>query len=487
MESKTNDSQTTGKTTGQSVSSLSGNDRLIQEIQDTEAQLKAEQNKPPVKNKVGLGMLTLLGAFACIAVSFALVDFFIVAYLSGLLAMGFIGVSVWCMTREHFGPQLREQNITALQKKLDSLYHIDDESIRFYHECTTEALFDQDMTEVLSIIGQKYGYNDLNSAQAHYQKGEREIQKKKLIDAYKQNKTWQDQAAELHAKEQTKAREESSKKDLVGKNKYMVELKKWVDAIEKQLNNAEAMRKYSAASADYRPITRDWAVAGGIGSALGGAGLGVMTALNVQQENEKERERAAKKHASAITQAQVANDIECQAKAEQAKASKYLSAMEKVLIDAQYVNAKFQLLDISRPRISLTPGKNLSVQFTVKRLRKPTILSKPAVFDGVLKLSVYDKANKVVSTGYYIANGYGEYNYQNAGFHAQEERVTVTCPIDSDVDVSQLRCEVTPEALWFIEASDEIFRVDSKTITKACESYLSVCGRQAMDFCRTIV
>lgn len=470
--------KSTNINTNSSSNKNSEND-LIKEIYNIEEQIQKAQDEPSKKNNIVLSVISIIGCFGCLFACFIVMDYALgVSFVLIFIGIALLCISIWSGTRELFGNKSKQQAIQILQKQLDDLLVVDKQSVKFYIDCSEMIKNGDKITEVLSVIGQKYGYSNLSSAQAYYKKGEQEIKKQEVVDKYKKEQAKKDKLAETHKKEQSDASEESSKRYKTGKEKYLVELRKWIGLIESQKKVAENMRTISSCNANYRARTSDWAIAGGIGSALGGAGLGVASAIDTQVKNEREKEKAREKHALSRTQSSIAFDIEYEAKAEEKKALKYLQAMEEVLIDEQNINVKFKLLECSNICISLTKGNNLCVKFKLKCLAQPMILSKPAIFDGVLKLSIYSNENKIVSTGYYVANGYGNYNYQNAGFK-MEENIKVICPIDSSVNLDDLRCEITPEALWFIEENKSVFRVNNSTISEAYESYKKTYNEQA--------
>lgn len=462
---------------------------LIKEIYNIEEKINKAQNELSKKKDISLrhNYSTLMNEWKS-NIFLRPIYFIVIVFIDSFLTFHYYMDVYWAFILESLmlifailrtiWNKSKPKRLKKLQTQLDDLLFIDEKSINFYRECSKMIKNGETITEVLSIIGQKYGYSDLTSAQAYYKKGEQEIEKQKIVNEYKNEKAKKDKLAETHRKEQADASEESSRRYKTGKEKYLVELRKWIGLIESQKVVAENMRTLSSCNANYRARTSDWAIAGGIGSALGGAGLGAASAINAQVKNEQEKENAQRRRALSSTQIKIACDIESKANVEAGKAQKYLKIMDEVLIDEQNVNEKFKLLECSNICISLTEGNNLCVKFKLKSLAQPMILSKPAIFDGVLKFSIYNKENKLVSTGYYIANGYGNYNYQNAGFKMEDD-IKVICPIDSSVNLEDLRCEITPEALWFIEKSISVFKVYNSTITEAYESYKKTYREQA--------
>ena len=132
-------------------------------------------------------------------------------------------------------------------------------------------------------------------------------------------------------------------------------------------------------------------------------------------------------------------------------------------------------LSFSNITLSPTKGQNLHITANVKTLiPDPQILSNPAILDGVLKFNIYDKNENLVSYGYYVAPGYGKFNYKDAGFK-KVNTIKIDCKLNSPVNVSELRCEITAESLWFIEKNDFIFSMsnaDTAKSIKAIKDYL---------------
>lgn len=473
MENSTNNAET------KSSFNQSDYDALAKKAHNIELQIKIAQYEAPKKiaSLNLIASIAIIGGLICfITCLFVMINSVVagLVLLSCSIILVIISFSLFALVSK------TEKKIANLQKQLDGLLFVDMQSIKFYRECSKMVTEGNKITDVLPIIGQKYGYSSLSSAQTFYKKGEQEIEKQKIIKAYKNEKANKDKQSELHIKEQTKAREESDKKNKVGKEKYLVELRKWIDLIESQKQVAKNMHTLSSCNAQYKAKTKNWGIAGGVGSALGGVGVGMAAAMNTQVKNEQEKIIEKEKHELARTQSNIAYDLEYGATTEENKAFKYLQAMEETLIDEQNINVKFKLLEFSNISISLSKGNNLLVKFKLKCLAQPTILSKPAIFDGTLKLSIYNKENEIVSTGYYVANGYGKYNYRSAGFKMEDE-IAIICPINSKVVINELRCEITPESLWFIEKNKRIFNVNNTTITNGYESLQQTYRNKAMD------
>ena len=163
---------------------------LAKRIYDIEERIQKEQNKPPKKNKTFLSIISMIGAFGCIIASFLVMDYasdlpFVLLLAGGAL----LGVSIWSGGRENRASKSKQTTINSLQKELEGLLVVDKKSIDFYLDCSERIKNGGKTTEVLSIIGQKYGYRDLSSAQKFYEKGEQEIIKQKIIDKYKKEKS----------------------------------------------------------------------------------------------------------------------------------------------------------------------------------------------------------------------------------------------------------------------------------------------------------
>lgn len=450
---------------------------LVCEIRSLEQQIQQMKNikEPPhILENTTMLVFLIIGAvlffipFACFCNGIEL-DLIVglIFILSSLVFLIPVIIYLLKTTRQS---KANKKKMQTLENSLSQLLTIDEQAVKFYNECTKIISEGEKETETISIVGQKYGFYDINQAHSYYKKGESERKRQMLIEAYESRKAAREE-------EQKSIAEMCEKKTKTGKEKYLVILRKWLKLILSQKKVAQGMKELSKCNANYRE--RDWAITGGIASALGGTGLGVASAIDTQLKNEKEKEIA---HALSRKQSSIAFDIECSATSEEKGALKYLQLMEEVLIDEQNIDAKFKLLKYTDIRIGLTRGQNLFVSMTLKCSfkPKPKILSKPAIFDGVLKISVFDKENNVVSTGYYIADGFEDYNYQYAGFKA-EEKVKVICPLDSPVNIEELRCEITPEALWFIESNQQIFKVPNSEIINEYNAYKKVYTAQATE------
>ena len=420
--------------------SLNENDPFVREIRNIERQIDGEKriNKAKTFHTIKLNYKVQVVLFCVGAGLFAgfvvmIGEMPIIALVLLLFSLFFLIPMITYWVKPMQKSKNKKTKLQILENRMSKLLTIDTKAVKFYDECAKIIADGKRITETISIVGQKYGFYDIKQANDFYKKGENEKRKKTIILAYKQEKIQKDNQLELYEKEQQKANEISEQRLKKGKEKYLTKLKKWLELIETQKRVAINMRTISKC-------------------------------------NEKKD--------LSITQSDIADDLEKRAKSEEAKVSRYLQLMDAVLIDEQNIEAKFKLLDISDICISLTEGQNLLVTMKLKCLSKPVILSKPAILDGTLKISILDTKNKNIATGFYVAAGYEEYNYQNAGFK-DEESIEIVCPIDLSVNTNDLKCKITPEALWFIEESEDIFMVDNSTITEGYEKYEKIYNKQA--------
>ena len=338
---------------------------------------------------------------------------------------------------------------------------VDVKAIEFYNACEKRAKeLRVDVRDIIPILGKNWGKNTVEEAQFFYEKGKTENIKKKEI-----------QRLALVEKERQKENEEYNNvcaKSLVhGREKYLVEIRKARKSLEWMESASNSIAKMGESNQKYQASTQGWGVASGAMSALFGVGAGVATAATIQSKNLAAKSRqaeatktGARMQADAISIISVAN---CGLR----EVDGYIQYFDSVLIDETDVEKKFEKLIIQDVKISRTKGEQLLVKASMGLKEEITLLNQPAILDGVLNVVIYHN-DEVVAKSFYVADGYGEYNYVNAGFKKRVYQKHIICPLNKplDVPIEELRCEITPKALWSIEKNENIFKIKNESIAE---------------------
>lgn len=369
--------------------------------------------------------------------------------------------------------------VKRLKKELQNYFELHDKvdinAVNFYKKCNdvVNTHSTVNLEDVIKLNGRNYGKNDLSSAKEYYYKGESDDFINRMI-AEEQKK---EQNRENRVKKYNdKLNKINSIRQFKGKDKYLASLIKLRKDADNLKGASENLSKISFNNAIYTPKKKDWAIAGGIGSALGGAALGLASAANTQIENQKQEVIAAQKREASKDQRATA--IKGLSLAEEIRifTDSRTSYFKDVLVDVENINDKFNMFKFGEIGITQEEVEDGNViRVTVQYSLSDTImlLSQKAILDGSLKISVYDKTSgEAVSSVFYIAPGYDQYNYKNAGFR-NGSTISVDIPIfDNKVpDCNNLRCEITPDILWIIEENKEIFRKSNSDIDSKVKEY----------------
>lgn len=464
---------------------------FFKKAEEIDEKIRALKERP--SQPVGLTLKLIIGIIAAIG---APVGWFIVAVAPSTLESNghegktvilwtIVGIvlatcltllAIFSLSDEALEKQENKKSLARLQSKLDGILTFDIKAVSFYEECNHAIIKGNPIKDTINIIGQKYDFREKNQALFYYKKGEEEQSKKLFSAEYKQYRQNKEFLLQLHKTEQNACKQVCDDKSKIGKEKYLATVNKWLALIASAKTIGNAMDTIARSNKNYQAPQRDWAIAGGIANAIGGAGAGVAVALDTQAKNAKAKENEGNVRKLGKMQSDIAFVANSETNKNESKASTYLKMMNDPLIDENNTIEKFKLLKFSIPSITLTQGQNLHVSFKIECLSKPILLSSPAILDGTLKITIFDKYNNPISTGYYLAPGYGDFNYKNAGFQGLKYAI-VTCPIDFPVNIEELRCEIEPENLWLIEKNKDIFKVNNQDITDAYTSFSAFCQK----------
>ena len=158
--------------------------------------------------------------------------------------------------------------------------------ISFYEHCVREGIEYIDELEKTGkfekakLIAEQYSisFDDIKEAFSLGEQLYREIE----INAIEQNKV------QLKRDEESLRNYLTRYSEYVGRDKKLAMLRDELNILEQQLSGAYDSMESSSSSAGYQK-EQSWAIHGGIASALGGAGAGVATAIDVQQRNQQIR------------------------------------------------------------------------------------------------------------------------------------------------------------------------------------------------------
>lgn len=333
----------------------------------------------------------------------------------------------------------------------------------FYAKCKEHFIiypFSESQKQELLLIAKNYGLKDEKSASKAYEKGESLTDANIRKESKKFNKKY-----EKYKKESEQAKEKQYKEE---HNRYLEEKKltkrrgkeKYLHTLNAKLDYAKLMVSELKHKKDNLPYVStkgtDWAVAGGVASAIGGTVAGVAVALDTQLRNEKHKKTAedwnkmVTANKGTIQAMHDAELLENEMKVEEYQ--REIDLIKKKLIDDNEQQNKMKLLkfDITG---ALTESGLLALDVIPKQVGKVEVLNSPAVLDGSVRILVQNTQNETIGEAYYNAPDFHKYSMDKVGFGVSEKRQVIAVPLKgktftSDKDLSY---KVEPVYLWAIE------------------------------------
>lgn len=443
---------------------------------------KAQKNNETVLtlHSVDLKKLCIFISVIIFAVGVFCVLGAIVSHIIGLIFYILIMIILMLVIiRQNYRRIINRTIVKRLKKELQNYFElhnkVDINAVNFYKECNdvVNTHSTVNLEDIIKLKGRNYGKNDLSSAKEYYYKGESDDFIRAQIIKEKQKEEKRENLINKHSE---KIKQQEIIRSFKGKNKYIAPLIELSKKANNVIEAASNLSKIAFNNAIYTPKKKDWAVTGGIGSALGGTALGLASAANAQLENQKQEAIAEKKHEASKLQRELAYKSKGAGSEIKDYASFLISDYKDVLVDLGNQIEKFNMFKFDEVSITQVESEDESIIRLSVNYNLPetiTLLSQKAILDGSLKLSVYNKlSGELVLSAFYIAPGYGQYNYKNAGFK-NGSTISVDIPIfDNKVpDCNNLRCEITPDILWTIEENKGIFKKSNSDIDSMLEEY----------------
>lgn len=324
----------------------------------------------------------------------------------------------------------------------------------FYNECKKlgiDTLASESQRRRAILVAQKHNIDECNIASVI-------AQQRDIIDRQIQREREQEQKELRKEKEQRRkekyqsdAQEQQKMKiayPFYGQEKRISHWKEKIDECRKiiahldmEIQQLEVAKNKTINSKFIEPKI-DWAIAGGIGSAIGGAGAGVMAALEAQAQNvkiEQENEERTKRVMAAVTVRIQLQQIKERQKNEQIQilndCQKKIEEIELKLIDE--IDDPLELLNIRR--VIVTPT-NFSAQLSLKE--KAVIFGDvEAVLDGAIWAHIYQEKK-------YVGSVRVVFPYEGVGTSSATVCVDTSLGVD---ETKKCYVEYEAETLWLIE------------------------------------
>ncbi len=226
---------------------------------------------------------------------------------------------------------------------------------------------------------------------------------------------------------------------LYGREKRLRMLRDEIWDLEKKKERALKLPHDMFKAGCFKPKERNWGIAGGIASAIGGLGAGIAVASEIEAENEIMRQKSAteiKNVFSTSEQAYARYNIEIETLREKVEEA------ETARIDESYDTDKcFELLNCEYESKLDESNNILSVSAAVRLKKHPRF----GVVDGCLLATMFVDENKVGETLLVLPlEGVG-----NVGNHI-DTKGKIALPWDFDANTSY-SIKITPYSLWVIE------------------------------------
>ena len=196
---------------------------------------------------------------------------------------------------------------------------------------------------------------------------------------------------------------------------------------------------------------KDWAVSGGIASAIGGAGAGIASAVNTQMENAEIRRRNAERNANAEKVVRLSQGISNEV------AEKYLSAME-LMMSTEKREGNLRI-GISKSTEELASYLTIDILLRGGAVR---VLSsyKDTRIDGYLKMVVENVGEFILPLPYY---GVDETETQGERY-LNAATISIETRKDGNYNSNKV-ISVEPLVLWTIEEEANAHNYTANTLS----------------------
>lgn len=251
---------------------------------------------------------------------------------------------------------------------------------------------------------------------------------------------------------------EKEKTKIFGKNKYLNLLNERYEGYEaiQKLSKIMSSSYISGAHQAQNVRETDPYIFGGIADGIAGPAAGLMTASRIQKENERRKaegkiiaENSLKSATRWSKEASKAGSVKVNLKKmiDNINEALIIDELEELKDKIKFKNTKYKILD--------TKNFEISTEYLLSDLN---ILNKEALLDGSFKISVIDKDNTVVATGYYNAGNVdvdesANVITSNMGLNIDDSFEIICISNDyKKIDLKEeYQIKIEPINLWLIE------------------------------------
>lgn len=304
--------------------------------------------------------------------------------LAIILGLGITAfVFIYCRNVDKKRAQAREQAREEAMKQKQERFHI-----YFYKKCLENSIYSINSAanrQKAILLGNQMRIINVNESNVDelFKKGEAYANAQKKQE---ENKKIAEQRAGIQKEEREKFQKYSC---LHGRQKRLLMLKEELQSLRKSKSSLETFTDTTLGSVAYER-ERDWAITGGIASAIGGAGAGVMAASQVQAENEAIKQRNAERKAWASKTLSPALNLILEAEREIKELEAKINKEEVALVD-ESINTAMCFESLSCDYTSEIDASNiLSVSAKLQLKENLTIFETvSAVLDGCLLATMF--------------------------------------------------------------------------------------------------
>ena len=319
---------------------------------------------------------------------------------------------------------------------------------KFYEQCKkagVENLETESQRQRAKLIAKQLGLdeNDIESLLKQQEQAiQEEVAKKQATKLKKEQSAKYDKDASEQLKMATPYPYFGQAKRASIWQEKVNECNKIIYSLDRDIQNTQSFRD-QVVNTEFESKV-DWAVAGGIGSAIGGSGAGVMAALDAQAENQRIAQRNEQKAINALESAKNSIILEQhynRKRNEQIKIrNEYQKKIDEInlkLVDEIHEKDPFEVLKLSKATITQTKAEiELSSQ------KEAVIFGDvEAVIDGTFWAHIYQEKNYIGSVRIILPIEGVDCN-------------TVKISIDTSLGLDEKKpyyVEYETEKLWFIE------------------------------------
>jgi hypothetical protein len=326
------------------------------------------------------------------------------------------------------------------------LSSVDEKAINFYKRCIEKNIsdpYDPEQALIFNMLYMQEGIDSYENAVAVYRKGHSAFNEDGLCKN-KQDSSKKRTLAIVNYSENKRIA------DLTGYDKYIKTAIEKAEAAKKQAQILDAVTRMGVLQSQTQATKSDASIWGGIADGLAGPVAGIATAANVQYENYKVEQTAARAREEGRTLASQASQMGMAYSAESMRFGSEVHSITRRMCDIN--NKYFEYLDCKVIAFENICEDVFSIKVEVASPPKVAINKIDFILDGSVKVNILAQ-DSVIGSAYICAPGYDNTNLNEVGFGIKKvyETIGVVENVFAMRDKGNLSFSIEPYHLWIIE------------------------------------